>query len=71
MTGNRSMMMADYEKNDSRGNHVEPIDWEENEDRRVAREKSLWQVSQSISTLNHPLEVTAYILLLLLLGTGI
>jgi hypothetical protein len=61
MTGNRSMMMADYEKNDSRGNHAEPIDWEENEDRRVAREKSLWQVSQSIATLNHPLEVTAYI----------
>ena len=61
MSNNRSMSMADYEKNDASGNQAEMIDWEENEDRRIAREKSLWQVSQSIATLNHPLDVTAYI----------
>lgn len=51
MSNNRSMSMADYEKNDASGNQAEMIDWEENEDRRIAREKSLWQVSQSIATL--------------------
>lgn len=45
MSANRSMSMADYERNDANGNQAELIDWEENEDQRLAREKSLWQVS--------------------------
>ena len=61
MATNRTMNMADFEKNDGSGNMAATIDWDENEDRRIAREKSLWQVFLSIKTPNHPLKLVPYI----------